>query len=134
MDPMEGAMTQEPAEQPKHNPQKYQRIASHRFPTYPEAKEAALTNFLKLESNQSRLYKLAPTDLTSQDYKVRVKRRSDNGREYFDVVSYASMELFKNVEKKLEEAKAEPVVEATEEKPVRKGGKKDRKRKQSQAV
>lgn len=104
-------MTQETVEQPKHNPQKYRQISSVRFKNYAEAKLSAVKAFSELTGE---LFKLAPTDLTAPSHKVRVKRRVDSGREFFDVVSYASIEI-----KKAEEIKTAPaeVTPAEEEKP-----------------
>lgn len=105
-------MTQETVEQPKHNPQKYRQISTVRFKNYAEARISAVKAFSELTGE---LFKLAPTELTAPSHKVRVKRRQDAGREFFDVVSYASIEAKKAEE--VQTAPAEVTAVVTEEKP-----------------
>ena len=106
-------MTQVTDEQPiSENQQKYRRVSSQTFGSYDEAKMVAQQTF-RLFVNEA----FAPTDLTTEEIKIRVKRRTKNNKESFDVISYERIGL----------KKEEPVVvhgpetfEALTEKPVKK--------------
>lgn len=73
-------MTQESAE-PK-NIRNFEKFESTRFPTYQQAQVFATLKFDELSGEKKE------RDFSGPNHRVRIRRRSNQGRECFDVVSY----------------------------------------------
>lgn len=91
--------------------QKYKRIDVNRYNSYDEANAAAKQVFFSLTGINTS------SSFTSESHKVRIKLRKQSN--FFDVISYVNMNY------QVPTAQDPEVVQR-----VRKGGKKDRKRKQ----
>ena len=73
-------MTQEAAE-PK-NVRNFEKFESTRFPTYHQAQVFATLKFDELTGEKR------DRDFNGPNYRVRIRKRSNQGKESFDVVSY----------------------------------------------
>jgi hypothetical protein len=122
---MEVAMTQENVEQSKEkNSQRYERFESKRFETYGQAHVFACLKFDELTGIKK------DKEFDSPDFRLRIRRRHVQERDFFDVISFKRLGL-------KEEKSASPEYSSeqeTAERRFRKGGKKDRKRRTSAAA
>lgn len=84
-------MTQQTTDELPISQQKYRRIDSlDGFYRYSDARETALRMFRSLTETP---ISQEIVDLTTEKHKVRVKRRTKWGNEYFDVISYERIEV-----------------------------------------